>query len=262
MSANNLSLSVQYGSLINCLGIQPVFHKNGFIEKSFYGFAYRMSNVNNKAGTMKTMLKYRINEENDIILNNKFHVSQATANIVNVIKNNSFTLKHNGSLDDLMNNKSLLKETIYYYLKRIELYISLGHGNFLITSRKDLYNARLFTASEIYNYTTYLVDEKLLPRNVIIIGHKNSNVYGNPLVISPLIDENHFDSICELNGISLDDYKINGKLRYPMISRYENIFSLYQSYLDNVEVPYWYIETFNNPVKNRQKAYYTTLYFD
>ena len=33
-------------------------------------------------------------------------------------------------------------------------------------------------------------------------------------------------------------------------------------YLDNVEVPYWYIETFRNPTKTRQKAYYTTLYFD
>lgn len=46
------------------------------------------------------------------------------------------------------------------------------------------------------------------------------------------------------------------------IDKYLTLYSLYQSYLDNVDVPYWYIETFNNPVKTRQKAYYTTLFFD
>ena len=112
------------------------------------------------------------------------------------------------------------------------------------------------------NYTVYLVDEKILPRNVLILGHSDVNSFRNPYVAVPLIDKNHFDEICRLNNIDLDSFSIDPEKRYPIIEKRANLYSLYQSYLDNIEVPYWYIETFRNPVKTRQKAYYTTLYFD
>lgn len=65
-----------------------------------------------------------------------------------------------------------------------------------------------------------------------------------------------------MNNINLNDIGYDMSLLNPLIDRQLNLYSLYQSYLDNVDVPYWYIETFNNPTKTRQKAYYTTLYFD
>ena len=65
-----------------------------------------------------------------------------------------------------------------------------------------------------------------------------------------------------MNGINIKDFPYRMNKRYPMIDRQLNLYSLYQSYLDNVDVPYWYIETFRNPTKTRQKAYYTTLFFD
>lgn len=97
---------------------------------------------------------------------------------------------------------------------------------------------------------------------MVIVGHKNSSAHANPYTAVPLIDKKHFDEICQMNGIRLDDIQVNTNKKLPMIDKYMNIYSLYQSYLDNVDVPYWYIETYNNPVKNRQKAYYTTLFFD
>jgi hypothetical protein len=175
---------------------------------------------------------------------------------------NSFTLKHNTPLNVLLNNDDLLKETIYYYLKRIELYTSLGCGNFVITSNQDLYYKKFFTSNEISNFNIYLVKDSLLPRNILLLGHKSSNSFGNPYVASPLIDKKHFDEICAMNGINIKDFPYRMNKRYPMIDRQLNLYSLYQSYLDNVDVPYWYIETFRNPTKTRQKAYYTTLFFD
>lgn len=250
-------------SLINCLGIQPIFHDNYKIDESYLGFVYRNASHKNRGGTMRYAIKSRIGDENDIIIKNKFHISEATSKIIRFIGNNCFTLKHNGSLDELMKNDDLLKETLWYYLKRIELYISVGQGNFLITSRKDLYNKKLFSAQEIANFQIHLVDEKLLPRDTILIGHKNCNVFCNPYAICPLIDKKHFDEICKLNKINLRDFDvIDKKSRYPLMDRRLNLFSLYQSYLDNVKVQEWYIEQFNNPTETKQKSYYTLVKFD
>lgn len=262
MAIANLSLSMPHGSLLNCLGIQPVFHTNYHINTSFLGFVYRMATQGNKKGQMKYLMKYRLGEENKEIIDNKFHISKAPQRVIDTIMRNSFTLKHNTPLNILLDNDSLLKETIYYYLKRIELYTSLGCGNFVITSNQKLYYKKFFTTNEIKNFNIYLVNDSLLPNNILLLGHKNSNSFGNPYVAAPLIDKNHFDDICSMNGIDVKNFPYRMDKRFPIIDRQLNLYSLYQSYLDNVDVPYWYIETFRNPVKTRQKAYYTTLYFD
>lgn len=260
----NITLSYRHGSLLNCLGIQPLFVDNGFIPSSFLGYTYRVATYVKPQGTMKYDIRYKLGHDNDYILKDKFHISSATKEVVNTLLNNSFTLKHNVPLDELMMNKPLLKETMLYYMERIKYYISIGKGNFLITSRQDLYYEPLFLSSEVKNYMPYLVDENILPRNIVIIGHKNSITYGNPLVACPLIDKNHFDQLCEMNGIDIDNMTMlqSKNQNYPMIEKYLNLYSLYQSYLDNVDVPYWHIENFEQKGTARQKAYYTTLYFD
>lgn len=258
----NLSLSAPNNSLLNCFGIQPIFHKNWKIDSSYLGFVYRVANCVNLSGKMHYMIKSRMGDDNDVIINNKFHINDAPANVIKTILKNSFTLKHNTTLDVLIKNDDLLKETLMYYLKRIELYISLGHGNFIITSRKELYNKRLFLPTVIKNFQMYLVDEKLLPKNMLILGHKNPISFANPYVACPIIDKESFDNICDLNGIDLDDIPYDSSKKYPLITKNLDLYSLYQSYLDNMDVPYWYIETFKNPTIPRQKAYYTTLFFD
>lgn len=259
-----ITLSYKTGSLLNCFGMQPVFVDKGRIQQSFLGYAYRISTYHNPKGTMKYDIRYRLNENNDYILKDKFHISQSEKTVINTLLNNSFTLKHNVPLDILMQNKPLLKQTFYYYMERIHYYIGIGRGNFLITSRNDLYKTPLFLASEIKNFQPYLVNESILPRNIVIIGHRNTNAYANPLVACPLIDKVHFDDICKLNGIDIDNMTMNDSKskQFPMTEKYLNLYSLYQSYLDNVDVPYWHIENFEQKGTARQKAYYTTLFFD
>lgn len=258
-----IQLTMPYGSLMNCLSIQPIFYENNKIEQSYLGFVYRTAAHRNREGTMRFMIKSRIGEENNEILNNKFHISEAPKRIINFLANNCFLLKHNTSLDVLMKNDDLLKETLKYYLKRIELYISVGCGNFIITSRKDLYHKKILTAADVQNLQMFLVDETVVPRDVIIIGHKNLNTFCNPYVLCPLIDKKHFNEICDLNGININSFNnINPSEKYPLMEKHLNLYSLYQSYLDNVEVPYWYIEQFNNPTTTKQKSYYTLIKFE
>lgn len=266
MSVNNdntaLSLNAKHGSILNCLGIQPLFVDKNVIPTAFLGFVYRVANFMRKEGKLHYMIRYTKNDDNNDILKNAFHVKDAEYHVVNKILQNSFTLKHNGSLDQLMNNTSLLKETLMYYFERIHYYITIGKGNFIITSREDLYYTPLFSFLDTPRFQMYLVDESLLPKNKIILGHKNISSFSSPLVACPLIDKSHFDELCEMNNIDIDKIPFDKSARLPMITKYLQLYSLYQSYLDNVEVPYWYIEQFKNPTITRQKAYYTTLYFD
>ena len=81
MAIANLSLSMPHGSLLNCLGIQPVFHTNYHITTSFLGFVYRMATQVNKKGQMKYLMKYRLGEENKEVIDNKFHISEAPQNL-------------------------------------------------------------------------------------------------------------------------------------------------------------------------------------
>lgn len=259
------SITLKNRSILNCFGIQPIFVNDGYIKESFQAFVYRVGTIWNLTGKMHQLHSYRIGDENKPILKNAFHIKNADKEVVNFLLNQrTFTFKQNASLDELMDikNKAKLKELILMHFERIKYYTMMCQGNFIITSRQDLYNRKLFASSEVYNHEVYLVDKSILPQNVLILGHHNTDVFRSPYVACPLIDEKHFNEICELNGINLKDIGFNKDLRYPLIDKYVSLYTLYQSYLDNVDVPYWYIEDFGNPVKTRQKAYYTTLFFD
>lgn len=259
------SITLKNRSILNCFGIQPIFVNNGFIKESFQAFVYRVGTIWNKTGKMHQLHSYRVGDENMPILKNAFHIKNADKEVVNFLLNQrTFTFKQNARLDDLMERKNYkkMKELLLMHFERTKYYTMMCKGNFIITSRQDLYNRRFFAAWEVPNYEVYLVNESVLPKNVLILGHRNKDSFRNPYVACPLIDENHFNEICKLNDINLNDIVFNKDLRYPLIDKYVSLYTLYQSYLDNVEVPYWYIESFKTPSITRQKAYYTTLYFD
>lgn len=255
-----------WGCILNCFGIQPIFVNDGKIDQSFLGFMYRMGTGDHKTGTVEKIIKYRLGKQNDEILKNCFHVKNANEVVVKtLLHDRTFTFKQNASLNELLKdeNHAKLKEIILTHFERIRYYTMMCQGNFIITSQQQLYYKSLFIRSEVANYTCYLVDEKILPKNILILGHSPSTSFRSPYVMCPLIDKKHFDEVCKMNNIGLNSFdELNLKKKYPLIQKHLNLYSLYQSYLDNVEVPYWYMETFKNPPKSRQKAFYTTLYFD
>jgi hypothetical protein len=121
---------------------------------SFLGFTYRLANLFER-GKMKYLFKYY--DETDEPIKKSFSFKDSTKNVLNLLLNNSFTLKHNGCLDNLMENTKLLKETIMFYLERIHYYTVMCKGNFLITSRSDLYNTVMFPVNQVANFMMYLV---------------------------------------------------------------------------------------------------------
>jgi len=106
-------------------------------------------------------------------------------------------------------NHSKLKEILLMHLERIKYYTMMCKGNFIITSRNDLYNTRLFTNTEVRNFEIYLVNENLLPKNVLILGHSPFNSFRSPYVACPLIDKNHFNELCKVNNIDINKIEMN-----------------------------------------------------
>ena len=256
------SLRAKQGCTLNCFGIQPTFVENNKIPQSFFTYIYRSVNHANKGGRMNYMMRYKLGEDNNDILQNCFHINDCDRHVVKTIMQNSFTFKHEVPINELLKNDKLLTQTLLYYMERIHYYVCLGPGNFLITSRQDLYNKKLLTTYDVKDFTVYLVEESILPKNVLILGRKHTDALATPIVASPLIDKVKFDKLKELNGITDELFSFNPELKYPMMDKYIKIYDLCQSYMDNIDVPYWYIQKFKNPTAGRQKAHYITLYFD
>ena len=194
--STKISLKLNNDSILNCFGMQPLFVENNHIHESFIGFVYRVGTSCNKTGKMNQLHKYRLGDENKEILKNAFHISQADRIVVNTLLNEkTFTFKQNANLDFLLKeeNKDKLKEILLLHFERIKYYTMMCKGNFIITSRKELFNKNLFTCDEVSGYKCYLVDESILPKNVLILGHTNSNSFRSPYVACPLIDKKHFD---------------------------------------------------------------------
>lgn len=66
-------------------------------------------------GRMKYLSKYRIGNENEEILKNKFHIKDAEKEVVRFfLKQRTFTFKQNGSLDELLldENEDKLREIL------------------------------------------------------------------------------------------------------------------------------------------------------
>ena len=128
-----------------------------------------------------------------------------------LLNDRTFSFKQNCNLDKLLEpkNHSKLKEILLMHLERIKYYTMMCKGNFIITSRNDLYNTRLFTNTEVRNFEIYLVNEKLLPKNVLILGHSPFNSFRSPYVACPLIDKNHFNELCKVNNIDINKIEMN-----------------------------------------------------
>ena len=225
----NISLKLSKLHILNSFGMQPIFVNKGKIDESFIGFVYRQGTQHNQIGEMKQLHKWRLGAENDEILKNSFHINDADKNVINLLLNErTFTFKQNGNLDELMKpeNFHLLKDILLLHMKRIKYYTMMCMGNFLITSRQDLYYSKPFLSKDVKDYTPYLVSESLLPRNVIILGHSNHS-FRTPYVACPLFDKVIFDDLCSMNGIDVRQFEINPSKRYPLIEKQLNFYSLY-----------------------------------
>lgn len=257
----SLQLNAPEGSLLNCLGIQPIFHKDGFIERSSLCSVYHRHSKKHPTGVTKFQAKIRRGEENNEILKNAFHYRVADYEVVQTLLKNSDHYVLEDSLEFLLNNKNLLKEKILYQATYIKARTNYAKGNFFISSNKRLLDTLKFKFTELYHLEKYFVDESIMPNNLLIIGLRESNNFANSIIASPLIDKNDFDKVCKLNDLDPDNMVPNYKKKYPFLERELDRYQIYQEYIDYKRPDYWYIQTFACS-ERRTSAPYITIHFN
>jgi hypothetical protein len=255
-----LQLNAPEGSLLNCFGIQPIFHKDGFIEKSSLYSVYHRHNKKNPIGLTRCQMKIRKNENNNCILKNAFHYRVSDYEVVQTLLKNSDHYEMDQPLSELIQNKKLLKEKILYQATYIKARTNYAKANFFISSNKELLDTLTFKFTELIGLKKYLVSESLLPKNLLILGLRENTNYANSIIACPILDKKDFDEVCRLNGVDIYNMRPNYSKKYPLLERELDRYEIYQEYINHKLPEYWYIETFNLP-QRRVEAPYITIHF-
>ena len=255
-----LQLNAPEGSLLNCLGIQPIFIKDDFIERSSLTSVYHWHNKKNPIGITKYQAKVRRGEENKPILKNAFHISVADYEVVQTILSNSDHFETEETYEELMNNKKLLKEKILYQATYIKARTNYAKANFFISSNAELLKNLSFKFTELNNLKKYLVTENIIPKNQLIIGLRENSCFANPIIACPIIDKTDFDEVCHKNGLDYDNMRPDYSKKYPLLERELDRYEILQQYMDVRQPKYWYIETFKSN-QRKTRAPYITIHF-
>ena len=255
-----LQLNAPEGSLLNCFGIQPIFHRDGFIEKSSLYSIYHRHNKKNPTGVTKCQNKIRRGDENKDILKNCFHYSVSDYEVIQTLLRYSDHFELEDPLDYLLKNKKVLKEKVLYQATYIKARTNFAKANFFISSNKELLDNLTYKFTELHHLKKYLVSEKLLPKNLLILGLRENTNYANSIIAAPILDKNDFDRICKLNGIDIYSMRPDYSKKYPLLERELERYTIYQEYINYKLPEYWHIETFNCP-QRRVEAPYITIHF-
>ena len=255
-----LQLNAPDGSLLNCLGIQPIFIKDDFIERSSLCSIYHRHNKKNPTGVTKFQAKVRRGDENNTILKNCFPIQDADYEVVQKILRHSDHFELEEPLDFLISNKKILKEKVLYQATYIKARTNFAKANFFISSNKELLDNLSFKFTELNNLKKYLVGENIIPKNQLIVGLRETSCFANPIIAAPIIDKNDFDRICELNDIDFDNMRPDYSRKYPLLERELDRYEIIQQYIDKRVPKYWYIETFNCS-QRKTRSHYITIHF-
>lgn len=258
----SLQLNAPEGSLLNCLGIQPIFIKDDFIERSSLCSVYHRHNKKNPTGLTKFQAKVRRGDENKVILKNCFPYEDADYEVIQKLLRYSDHFETEESLNYLMlpENKKLLKDKVLYQATYIKARTNFTKANFFISSNADLLKNLSFKFTELGKLKKYLIGENLLPKNQLIIGLRESSCFANPIIASPIIDRNDFDRICSLNDIDFDNMRPDFSKKYPLLERELDRYEIIQQYIDACPPKYWHIEIFNSP-QRKTRSHYITIHF-
>lgn len=256
----SLQLNAPEGSLLNCLGIQPIFYKDDLIERSSLTSIYHRHNKQNPTGVTKYQVKIRTAKENKHIFKKSFSFKDADKNVIQVLLENSDHFGLDEPLSSLLENKKLLKEKVLFQVTYIKARTNFSKANFFISSNKELLDKLSFKFTEIKGLKKYLVPETILDSKLLIIGLRESACFANPIIAAPLIDGNEFDKICKLNDIDFYGMRPDYSKKYPLLERELDKYAIIQEYINHKVPEYWYIETFNN-IQRKTKAPYITIHF-
>lgn len=249
-----VTLEVDNEPVINLCGLQPLITDGGFVRDSHLIFTGRTTHELNLFFNHKQRVAYRkrVDTDNDIILQNAISIEQMRRRVIERMWYYGKHYSIGENLDTIDRKK--LKRLIKFRMDYIKLTTLGKAANFIITSCPE--RMKFFD-----NVTMNLVfvSERVLPKNVVIVGTHSQNVYANPLVVCPIIPREKFNAFCSKHGFDLERIKFDKSKPYPFIDMQVDWYELYQLFLNHVGTDKWYMEEFND--FNTIQDYYSIIHF-
>lgn len=260
-SERHIKLELPGNNLINCFGIQPTIVKSEIPERISLFSLGRYTKWKDNATTNNVYYTPKLYKGLDakIIYSKAIKNEIAELYSLNVLLQTSLHIKINKSLNYLQENKDALRYTLLYYSELLKYKNRLNKGNFFITSDDKIFNNIKFAAKQLNKYNKYKVPSTWLEENLIIIGAKGCMNFDNPIIASPFIDYNDYQTFLAERGIK-DNYEtklVGSGTSWPIMAKMRNHYDNYQLYLNEKMPLKWHFEKFLYP-----EMFYITLHLN
>lgn len=238
-------------NLIDCFGIQPIFAREGTLEKSnVFSIERQMNPKIQKIGT----IRYRLYNDEKEIKRNLIPYEQLRSRLLNLITNTR-RFYFPTTIDDFI---KLPTKTMEDHLKTNAFYMyywnQMHFGNRFISSNKDLLDSIKIARGEL-QYKKILVQPHELLDHCLIVACKGSTIADNGIILSPIINRDHYLEWLDNKGYS-EDIPINHSERYPLLRKWGVIFGYYEEYINENVPKLWHISK-----SKKYNNFYTTLVF-
>lgn len=238
-------------SLINCFGIQPTFIKGGIPQRISLFSLGRYTKWRDNATTNSVYYTPKLYTGWDAksVYNRAVESKIAELYSLNVLMQTALHVKINKSLNELREDKEDLRHTLLYYSELLKYKNRLNKGNFFIMSDQTLYDNTKFAMKQLYPYKKYKVSEDWLEENIIIIGAKGTMNFDNPIIASPFIDYDDYQTFLKERNID-DRYELNmvgSGSSWPIMAKMRKHYDNYQLYLNEKMPAKWHFEKFLYP---------------
>lgn len=223
--------------LIDCFSIQPLFSERGKITKSNIFSIWRQLVIHkNPLGTVR----YRLDNDMRNIELSTIPYQSVKPRVLEDVYNNSRHFSLGMTVEEFANlPKEKFIDSIKTHFYYLFYYNKMMNGNTIITSNKMLYDKFKFKMTEL-QYRKALAPKGLLDENLLIIAVKGAMSADAGIILSPIIDRDHYMEYLDLNGLT-DDIETDPKHKFPLLKKWGEIYKHYNAYLNEYIPMKWYI---------------------
>lgn len=256
------AISIDYpdkNNIVNVLGIHPLFIDNGVCNDISLFNLYRVPSWGKKWKCENRNIFYNAVHYENRMANILYEMSTPAARleekVINLLLKNSRKFKSDAVLKDVEENSNYAKNVYLFYSELLRYWNKINRGNFFITSNKKLYDNCTFCILWLKKYSRYLVSEKFLPKNTMIIGARGWTIFDNPIIACPFFDREEYKNFLYNNNLT--DYStIDMSVKFPIMSSRVKLYENYEKYLNEKVPDKWHFEIFKNP-----EMHYITVQF-
>lgn len=244
------------------MGICPIFHDNGVIQRSSLFFCHRRCFT--KDEVRKESYKYELRATNGGREGRKIASQCYDVSDLNKVLAKLFYFKSKHFYVCGIPQEYFQKENQQQAADNVALIAQsmlcnnkMYKGNTLVTSNAEVYNLlNNLWWGKGRKYRIILAPDAPIPSNELLIIARPPMTFYSPILACPMINSKHFEEFAlarNMNQIIIDPKECN----FPIIQKYSKIHKIYEEYINTYRPTTWHVEFWSKWIKN----FVTTLHF-